>query len=301
MTGTQLQSFGGGWTELKLAMLDEYLAAYAKVMKSQPFDRLYVDAFAGTGYREAASAEPDFGFFSPELAEDEPQGFFDGSARIALRIRPAFRRYVFIEQSAKRFAELRKLEEEFPELADRMEFIQGDSNCVLQKLCGEWDRARMRGVLFLDPFGMQVDWTTLEAVARTQAIDVWILFPLGIGVNRLLPRNGRIPDGWRTRLNRVFGTTDWYDAFYRPARTGGLFEAERRMVKTGSSNSIAEYYQERLGMIFPAVAENPRVLTNSRKTPLFLLCFAVGNPSPKAKGAAMRIAQHILGKGRSWA
>jgi len=31
---------------------------------------------------------------------------------------------------------------------------------------------------------MQVDWTTLEAVASTQAIDIWILFPLGIGVNR---------------------------------------------------------------------------------------------------------------------
>ena len=159
----------------------------------------------------------------------------------------------------------------------------------------------MRGVLFLDPFGMQVDWKTLEAVARTQAIDVWILFPLGIGVNRLLPRNGKIPDGWRTRLNRVFGTTDWYDAFYRPARIRSFFDAGPRMVKTGSFNSIAEYYQERLRTIFPAVAENPRVLTNSRNTPLFLLCFAVGNPGLKAKKAAMRIAQHILGKGRSWA
>ena len=298
MSDRQLRFFGGKWTEQKLRMVHEYLAAYAKVMKNQAFDPIYIDAFAGTGYREAPPTEPDLGFFAPELAEDEPQEFFDGSPRIALRIQPAFSRYVFVERSAKRFAELLRLKEEFPKLADRMEFIRGDGNCALQDLCGKWDSRKMRGVLFLDPFGMQVDWTTLDAVAQTQAIDVWILFPLGIGVNRLLPRNGKIPDGWRMRLNRVFGTTDWYDAFYQPTRTRGLFDAELRMVKTGSFNSIAEYYQKRLKAIFPAVAENPKVLPNSRGVPLFLLCFAVGNPSPKATGAALRIAQHILGKDR---
>lgn len=296
MAGGQAQSYGGEWTKLKLQMLGEYLAAYAKVLKKQPFERLYIDAFAGTGYREAPPDTPDFGFFAPELAEDEPQKFFDGSARIALRVEPPFHRYIFVERIAKRFAELHNLKDEFPKLAASMEFIQGDGNRELQDLCGAWDRGKMRGVLFLDPFGMQVDWTTVEAVARTQAIDVWILFPLGIGVNRLLTRNGRIPDGWRTRLDRVFGTSDWYDAFYRPARWQGLFDDGPSMVKTGSLNAIAEYYQERLKTVFAAVAENPRALCNSRNSPLFLLCFAVGNPSFNAKKAALRIAHHILGK-----
>lgn len=297
MNDTQLQFFGGGWTEQKLDMLRNYLGAWAKVMKNQPFERVYIDAFAGTGYREVASAKPDHGFFAKELAEDEPQEFFDGSARIALRVVPPFQRYVFIEQSPKRFAELLNLQGEFPDLRERMEFVQGDSNRVLQDLCGKWNSRTMRGVLFLDPFGMQVDWTTLVAVADTQSIDVWILFPLGIGVNRLLPRHGNIPDGWRDRLDRVFGTADWYDAFYRPARIRGFFETEPRMVKTGSLNAIAEYYQDRLQTIFATVANNPRVLANSRNVPLFLLCFAAGNPSPKAKEAALRIAQYILGKG----
>ncbi len=297
MNDSQLQLFGGGWTEQKLDMLRGYLAAWTKVMKTQAFERVYIDAFAGTGYREVAPAKPDRGFFAEELAEDEPQGFFDGSARIALRVAPAFQRYVFIEQSAKRFAELLKLKGEFSDLQERMEFVRGDGNSILQNLCGRWDSRTMRGVLFLDPFGMQVDWTTLVAVAQTQSIDVWILFPLGIGVNRLLLRNGKIPDGWRDRLDRVFGTTDWYDKFYRPARIRGFFDTEPRMVKTGSFNAIAEYYQERLQTIFPAVAMNPRVLANSRNVPLFLLCFAAGNPSIKAKEAALRIAQHILGKG----
>lgn len=296
MTDNQMQLFGGGWTEQKLAMLKSYLDAWAKVMKNQRFERFYIDAFAGTGYREVAPAVPDSGFFAAELAEDEPQKFFDGSARMALRIRPAFDRYVFVEQSPKRFDELLKLKDEFRELGERMKFFQGDGNGVLQDICSNWNSRTMRGVLFLDPFGMQVDWTTLEAVAGTQSIDVWILFPVGIGVNRMLPRDGQIPDGWRARLDRVFGADDWYDAFYRPARIQGFFETEPRMVKTGSFNAIAEYYLDRLRTIFPAVAENPWVLRNSRNMPLFLLCFAAGNPSRRAKDAALRIAGHILGK-----
>ena len=53
---------------------------------------------------------------------------------------------------------------------------------------------------FSNPYGMQVEWTTIEAIAATKAIDLWILFPLGIGVNRLLTKSGDIPESWRKRL-----------------------------------------------------------------------------------------------------
>ena len=290
-----MQLFGGGWTERKLGMLNEYLAAYVKVMKNQPFERLYIDAFAGTGYREATPGDLDLGLFAQELAEKEPQDFFDGSARIALRVEPAFDRYVFIERTANRFAELRKLEQQFPDLADRMEFSREDANNVLKRLCQEWNPRTMRAVLFLDPFGMQVEWTTLESVARTQAIDVWILFPT-MAVNRLLERNGKIPDVWRSRLDRFFGTSDWSNVFYRADEREGLFSVEPKMVKTASLDAVAEYYQERLRSIFPTVAPNAHRLRNSRGTALFELFFAAGNPSPKASEIAMRIAQHILGR-----
>ncbi len=289
----QLQFFGGDWTQQKLDMLGKYLRAWAQVMKNQPFERVYIDAFAGTGYREAEATTADSGFFAPELAEAEPQGFFEGSAQIALRVEPSFHQYVFIEKTAKRFAELLTLKDKFPALADHILFHRDDSNLVLQNLCQRWSR-NQRGVLFLDPFGMQVDWTTLEAVAATKAIDVWILFPTGMGVNRMLLRSGKIPDSWRGRLDRVFGTEDWQERFYRKSHIKTLFEHDSRLVKTATFNTIGEYYQERLGTIFADVASNPKVLSNHHGTPLFLLCFAVGNPSPKAIAAARRIAHHIL-------
>ena len=33
--------------------------------------------------------------------------------------------------------------------------------------------------LFLDPYGMQVEWATIESIAHTQAIDLWLLFSAG--------------------------------------------------------------------------------------------------------------------------
>lgn len=41
--------FGGQWTAIKLNVLQQYLNAYLKVMKNQPFNLVYIDAFAGSG------------------------------------------------------------------------------------------------------------------------------------------------------------------------------------------------------------------------------------------------------------
>jgi len=62
---------------------------------------------------------------------------------------------------------------------------------------------------------MQVEWSTVEAIAATKAIDLWLLFPLGIGVNPLLTRSAEIPEAWRHRLDLLLGTTEWFDEFYR--------------------------------------------------------------------------------------
>src|SRR5436190_46144 len=74
----------------------------------------------------------------------------------------------------------------------------------------DWLRSGRRAVVFLDPFGMQVTWTTICAIAETKAIDLWLLFPLGVAVNRMLPKHGQISPGWRQRLTLMFGEPDWY-------------------------------------------------------------------------------------------
>lgn len=192
-TGTEAEHrFGGDWTEAKLRVLGDYLAAYTTALKNQPFKKGFIDAFAGTGYRTArlGEAEDDTGpLLFPDLADEEPQQLLDGSARIALRTEPPFDSFVFIEKRGERCRKLEELKSDFTERAQDISILQQEANRAVRDLCGKnW--TKHRAVLFLDPYGMQVEWQTLEAVARTKAIDLWLLFPLGIGVNRLLTKDG---------------------------------------------------------------------------------------------------------------
>jgi three-Cys-motif partner protein len=270
------------------------LHSYTTALKKTPFQKLYIDAFAGTGYRnvrrKAESARRPRALLFPDLAEEEPQALLDGSARRALLTDPRFDHYVFIEQRAERCAWLETLKTEFPRLAKDVEIRQGDANAEIQMICsGDW-RSR-RAVLFLDPYGMQVEWKTIEAVAETQAIDLWLLFPLGIGVNRLLTRSGDIPEGWRHRLDLLLGTKDWYEEFYSVETTPTLFGGEQDRVIKATTDTIGRYFNDRLSTVFKGVAV-PGVLRNSRNNPLYLLCFAVGNA--RGKDIALRIANHLL-------
>lgn len=284
------QAFGGEWTTEKLDRVRQYLAAYTTALKNQRYRIAYIDAFAGTGYRAAPKDNEQEAWLFPEMDE-----FRDGSARIALQVEPNFDSYIFIERDPKRFAELERLKGEFPQLADAIKLENADANSYLKGLCQGPSWRRHRAVLFLDPFGMQVTWDTIAAIAQTQAIDLWLLFPLGVAVNRVLPRRGRINPSWRAKLDQLFGATDWYDIFYQTNKTPGLFGEEEMTEKIGNFAAISQYFVNRLGTVFAGVAE-PLPLFNSRNNPLFLLCFAVGNPNPKAQELALRIARHILRK-----
>jgi three-Cys-motif partner protein len=151
-----------------------------------------------------------------------------------------------------------------------------------------------RAVVFLDPYGMQVDWATLEAIARTKAVDLWDLFPVGVGVNRMLTQGKKPPDPWARTLTRVLGT-DWEDAFYSERSEPTLFGDESITEKRASFEAIATFFNERLKSIFARVARNPLWLENSTHSPIYLLCFAASGNARVAR-LAVKIAEDILGK-----
>lgn len=290
----QRQLFGGDWTEEKLARIKKYLKAYTTALKKQPFRLAYIDAFAGTGYRQLNRERKPTELMFPEFMEEDAQSFLQGSAQIALQTEPRFSKYIFIEQDPGRFNELAKLKESYPAQATDIVLINADCNAYLRDLCSNRNWKNNRAVLFLDPFGMQVEWSTIEAIASTKAIDLWILFPLGVAVNRLLRRDGRIDETLRNKLNSLFGTTDWFDAFYETEISATLFGEEQRTKKVVNLEQIGRYFVSRLKTVFPKVAEDPLPLYNSRNNPLYLLCFAAGNP--RGASLAVKIAQDILSK-----
>jgi three-Cys-motif partner protein len=94
-------------------------------------------------------------------------------------------------------------------------------------------------------------------------------------------------------LDEMFGEPDWYDAFYEKQKTPDLFgSTSETVIKKADYSSISRYFVKRLKTIFQHVAKNPLPLHNSSNCPLYLFCFAAGNP--KGGPIAIRIAESIL-------
>ena len=283
--------FGGPWTEEKLSRLKNYLQAYMTIFSTNPraklLNTIYVDAFAGTGLRKQLSAqvtEEDLLFAAS--SDSDTEALRKGSTHVALETSPSFAEYIFIEHHEEYARTLSSLRRRFPKLANRIRIIHDDANLFLCKWCNEVDWGKSRSVVFLDPYGMQVEWATIEAMARTKGIDLWILFSLGVGVNRLLMRQGPPEGSWASRLTRIFGTEDWRTAFYRESSQGNLFRESGDLVKDADFATIAQFWVTRLQSVFADVATNPLPLRNSRNVPIYLLSFAAANPNGAKKNCS---------------
>ena len=274
-----MKAFGGSWTEQKLDSLKQYVFAYEKVMKNQKFKLLYIDAFAGSGYREM------------ERGEGRIREFQKGSPLIILENTQRFNEYIFIEKDPDIFQKLKKIESQFS--SKKLIFKNEDANSCIKKLCKTTNWTNHRAVLFLDPFAMEVEWSAIEAIAKTQAVDLWILFP-AMAVNRHLCRDGKIPEHLCKKLDKSLGTVKWREDFYQENPQLSLFDKNPEIEKIASFESIKRFYLKRLKTVFQGVADNPLPLKNSKNSILFYLFFAVGNP--RGKKIALDISQHILGR-----
>ncbi|MDY0043019.1 MAG: three-Cys-motif partner protein TcmP [Desulforhabdus sp.] len=276
-------SFGGVWTRIKLEALDKYLSAFNRALSGQNFKRLYIDAFAGTG--------------RCDITVDGEKTCIDGSARRALRAVPPFHAFYFIELKSKKLGALRALRDEYPGLD--IEIVAGDANSAIQQLCRTYDWRNTRAVLFLDPYGMHVEWATLEAVARTGAIDVWYLFPYSGLYRQAAKAADAIDPSKAAAITKILGTDGWRQTFYAQPRQNDLFGMDTADERAVEHPEMLAYVSARLRTVFPAVTE-PKILYQSGNTknpagaPLFALYFAASNPSPKAYGLATKIARDVL-------
>ena len=207
-------AFGGDWTETKLTILGGYLDFYTTALKKLPFKLVYIDAFAGDGKINLGSdADPD--------ALDR-KAFIAGSAERALLVgnRP-FDCMVFVEADLERATRLKRLRRQHPERV--IDVVNTDSNEFLTRL-RQTEYGNWRGVLFLDPFGTQIDWATIESIAKLERLDMWLLFPVS-AIGRMLPLSqvpGDVTPAWETCLTRVYGGESWRELYAHDAQ-GNLF------------------------------------------------------------------------------
>lgn len=225
-----MTNFGGPWTQEKLNILRGYLDAYTTALKDQPFQLVYVDAFAGGGFwRPGSGYTPeDYGEFGELLK---------GSAAIALDIRDKpFDNLMFIEKDTERSRSLQSLAANHP--GRDVQVITDDANYALPMFCRRM-RDSERAVVFLDPFAANVVWSTVEAIALTGKIDCWILFPV-MAINRMMPTGNEPPPQWANRLDAIFGGREYWQGLYRTSAQLSMFDDEPRQQRESGGDRIAE-------------------------------------------------------------
>lgn len=274
-------TYGGPWTREKLNILESYLDAYTTALKKQNFNLIYIDAFAGRGYVELQDEEVDY-----EEAED----FIRGSATIAANISDKpFDKLVFVEKHPDRCLELELLRDAHSERNIQIE--NSDANDYLENLRQDWNHCR--GVLFLDPFATEVQWSTITTIASFNALDTWILFPTS-AIARMLPKSKKpddISSRWADRLTTVYGDESWR-GLYQESPQMSLF-GDVGHERNQGVDGLINIYKANLQRVFEnRFLSESRTLKNSKCSPLFELLFCVGHP--KGIAPAQRIAKHIL-------
>lgn len=273
--------FGGPWTQDKLRVLQEYLGFYTQALKNKPFQLIYIDTFAGTGrcqIRVGANGEM----------------VIDGSAKIALDCSPAFHKYHFIERKKAHADELAALIEHHPN-GSRATLGRRDAAELLPDLLATYGRhwKTTRGVLFLDPYGLQCTWEMVEQVAATGALDVFFLVSLSGLYRQAAVAEHAVDSGKAARLSAFLGTDDWRAALYTQEQQG-LF-GDSTVTRVPGYDAILDFTTKRLRDVFPYVGE-PRLLGQANGAPMFALYFAVANSSNAAIALARRVSREILSK-----
>jgi three-Cys-motif partner protein len=273
MSLDQREDLIGKWSVEKLELLRKYLEAYLKILTNQPWCRgyEYIDAFAGTG--------------KPKTREE--QKFVDGSPRIALNLSPPFTQYHFIEQTDWRVEKLQKMRKDFP--VRSIAIYHGDCNRILREqiLPQLPYESKKRAIAFIDPFGMQFDWQTMEALASVRTVESVLNFPV-MAINRGVLRKNpdMISETAKNRLDQFWGTADWMVDLYEEEQT--LFGPEI-VKKQLSGKEFGRAFKKRLEEIFPQCS-NPILMANRKNAPLYCLIFAGHNATGK------KIAEDIFAK-----
>jgi three-Cys-motif partner protein len=271
------QRFGGLWTEQKLQALREYLQFFPVALGNK-FKLVYIDTFAGSG--------------KCTIKHTNGERTIEGSAAIALQ--HPFDDFYFIEQRRKHVRALQELKDRHPKGA-RVRIVHGDASRDLSAILSGVDWLSTRGVLFLDPYGLQCTWSMVKEIAATEALDVFFLVSVS-GIARQAAKDAANIDADKAAaLDRFLGTTDWRTALYKPPAQNDLFLESPSSQRETGVGAIMQFVKTRMAGAFAHV-EEPLILRGPNNAVLYALFFAVSNPGPKAKALAAKVGRDILRK-----
>jgi len=271
-----MNQFGGNWTEAKMEIVVSYAKAYLTIMNKQSWAKtMYFDGFAGSGL----------------IGSDNFDELKKGTALRILDItdpRP-FDIYYFVEldDNYKNALEANINANYF---GKNVHVVKDDCNNRIVKMADFLRKNNsFRALVFIDPYGMTVNWRSIESL-KGLGIDLWILVPTGLGVNRLLKKDGQITSAWVNKLEKFLGISEGeiIDHFYKKQKVVTLFGEETSVEKEKNAiNGIGELYKKKLNEQFQYVSDS-FIMRNTTNSIMYHFMMATNNAS------ALKIANEVI-------
>jgi three-Cys-motif partner protein len=271
-----MNQFGGNWTEAKMEIVVNYAKAYLTIMNKQTWAKtIYFDGFAGSGL----------------IGADESKEAIKGTALRILDIEQPkpFDIYYFVEKNEKNKLSLQSMIEE-NYFGRNAHVVKADCNDKLFDMAKYLRKEKsFRALAFIDPYGMTVNWNSIENL-KGLGIDLWILVPTGLGVNRLLKNDQNIPETWLLKLEKFLGLSgkEIKEYFYSETTVSTLFgdsttvNKEKKIIE-----KIGSLYTQRLKTVFEHVSDS-FVMRNSTNSIMYHFMMATNNQS------ALKLANDVI-------
>jgi three-Cys-motif partner protein len=252
----------GIWSEVKLAIIKEYASAYAKILDRTRRERIprlrwhYIDAFAGPGVHLSRTTR--------EIVE--------GSPLIALKTKPPFSKYHFIDADPARARQLRTIAGP----REDVDIHSEDCNDVLlrrvfpQVKYAEYQRA----LCLLDPYNINLRWEVIETAGQMGSIELFLNFMImDINRNALRRNRDRSIQSKVEQLSRLWGDESWEEAAY--SSEGKLFEDPEKVSNEQFEEAWRERLKEKAGFKFVSAPMPMKTKTNAV---IYYLYFASQKP-----------------------
>lgn len=296
MSAKEISNWGGNWTQLKLEAFEAYVRAYLTIMEAQKKKykgwptTIYFDGFAGSGENKLNTSCDECNLFYNNISVEE-LSIYRGSAERILSLDKKFDQYYFVDINDEYLKNLKITLKSKNLICKSCEFIKDDVNNVIRKF-SDFLNKKHAALILLDPFGMNINWNSIISLKdKDKRIDLWLLVPSGVIVNRLLDKEGKLK--YSDTLESFFGMNkeEIKSIFYTTKQQQTLFGIDEITEKINNPiKKIAEIYVQKLKEVFKYVTETPLILLNSRNVPIYHFVFASNNE------IALKIASQIIEK-----
>lgn len=256
----------GEWVAEKLHYLQRYFQVFSTSMRNKPWRNIrYIDLFAGPGKC---------------LARDTSTIYL-GSPLLALTTAHLFTDYIFVDLDA---SNINTLSTRCAPRANQtnINYRVGDSNQVVHEIAREIaarddafipDRWCSLNLAVLDPEGLELEWSSIEALAKIKKMDLIIHYSQ-FGLTRNMENMYCAPAD--TTIDRFFGDRKWREIYAQGRQTDKSSAAIHRQ--------LIDYYKTKLTVLgYKDVRASyefepePIVRNSQRNAPLYRLLFASKN------------------------